>query len=364
MEQETPEHLKHCATETIPGKTFVTRPDYPVEQAVIEGQSAADADARILAARDSRQNRPLTYLACPYSSSDAAEKEWRYHQVTLAASWLTAHEGMTVFSPITHSHPMHTIGKCAGDWKFWERIDRDFLSASRKMIVLLLSGWQESVGLQAEIKLAREQEIPVKFLIPTTEDGSEYQQDASPFGYSLLSFKRAKKMEPPMVLAPLGFGVFPLDSKPAAQETVAGQINWEIFRTLKADVGKVPAGMSNPKDLVGDTKPQLHLVPPTALVRCAKVMELGAKKYGPYNWRGNKVRRTVYLSAAMRHLAEDLDGESTDIESLQSHVAHAMACCAIIIDSEETGNQIDDRPVAGTTAKLIRELTVKTWRSI
>jgi hypothetical protein len=41
----------------------------------------------------------------------------------------------------------------------------------------------------------------------------------------------------------------------------------------------------NPKDLAGQDKPQMHLIPPVAEIAEAEVMGLGAKKYGPYNWR-------------------------------------------------------------------------------
>lgn len=117
---------------------------------------------------------------------------------------------------------------------------------------------------------------------------------------------------------------------------------------------------TNPKDLIGAKKPQLHLFPPAALVIGAKVMELGAAKYGPMNWRTKKVRLTVYVSAAMRHLLSSLDGEEVDPESGQSHVAHAMACCAILLDAAATGNLLDDRPTPGAAGRLIVELTENT----
>jgi hypothetical protein len=114
---------------------------------------------------------------------------------------------------------------------------------------------------------------------------------------------------------------------------------------------------TNPKDLIGETKPPLWLVPPALLIVTSKVMQLGAKKYGPYNWRSKKVRATVYLSAAMRHLLSAQDGEAIDPESGQPHIAHVAACCAILLDAAATGNLIDDRPVAGAAAELIQQLT-------
>ena len=86
-------------------------------------------------------------------------------------------------------------------------------------------------------------------------------------------------------------------------------------------------------------------------------MALGASKYGSYNWRENSVAATVYVSAAQRHIASWLDGESDDPESGVSHLGHAMACCAILLDAWATGNLIDDRPKPGATSRLIKELT-------
>jgi hypothetical protein len=123
-----------------------------------------------------------------------------------------------------------------------------------------------------------------------------------------------------------------------------------------ADVEDVFAD-SNPKDIIGATKPPLHLVPASALLYEAKVMALGAKKYGPYNWRGKPVRYTIYVSAAMRHLLAALDGQRLDPESGQPHLAHARACLGILLDAEATGNLIDDRPAPGAAAELIETMT-------
>lgn len=113
----------------------------------------------------------------------------------------------------------------------------------------------------------------------------------------------------------------------------------------------------NPKDAIGLTKPPLRLLPAAALLFLARVLGLGAKKYGPYNWRTAKVRYTVYLEAAMRHILSALDGEEIDPESGQPHAAHAMACMAILLDAKATGNLVDDRPTPGVAASLIKELT-------
>lgn len=116
---------------------------------------------------------------------------------------------------------------------------------------------------------------------------------------------------------------------------------------------------TNPKDMLGIKKPPLELVPPAAMIAVAQVFKLGARKYGPYNWRSNKVRAMVYVGAALRHVLSYLDGEHIDPESGESHAAHAMACLAIVLDADATGNLVDDRPTAGVAAQMIRDRTEK-----
>lgn len=114
---------------------------------------------------------------------------------------------------------------------------------------------------------------------------------------------------------------------------------------------------TNPKDLLGSKKPPIHLVPPASLIYQALGMDDGATKYGPYNWRDNKVIATIYVSACMRHLLQWLDGEELAKDSKKPHLAHAISCIGIIIDALETGNLIDDRPTHGAAPSLIEKWT-------
>jgi|ERR1035437_1396603 hypothetical protein len=116
---------------------------------------------------------------------------------------------------------------------------------------------------------------------------------------------------------------------------------------------KVQVLGTNPKDLLGAKKVNLHLVPASSIIYQALAMENGARRYGPYNWRENKVICTIYISAAMRHLQAFLDGEELAPDSLIPHLGHALASIGIIVDATETGNLVDDRPAPGAAAKLI-----------
>jgi hypothetical protein len=116
---------------------------------------------------------------------------------------------------------------------------------------------------------------------------------------------------------------------------------------------------SNPKDRVGLHKPPLDLIPPTFEILLAMAFKNGAIKYGPYNWRSEKVSARTYIGAARRHLAAWLDREELSSDSKLHHLAHAAACLAILIDAQATDNLVDDRPPAGPTPRLIEENTDK-----
>lgn len=114
---------------------------------------------------------------------------------------------------------------------------------------------------------------------------------------------------------------------------------------------------TNPKDAIGLTKPALRLVPPALLLHVAGAMADGAEKYGPYNWRKNAVRLTVYIEAAQRHLLALLDGEDLARDSKRHHAAHVAASMGIILDALETGHLIDDRADGGCAADIIDRMT-------
>lgn len=113
---------------------------------------------------------------------------------------------------------------------------------------------------------------------------------------------------------------------------------------------------TNPKDLLGIKKVQINLVPPSSIIYQAQAMEDGAVKYGPFNWRKNKVKTTIYVAAAMRHLMAFADGEENAPDSGKPHLGHALACLGILVDAKETGNLVDDRPTAGAASALISRL--------
>jgi len=57
---------------------------------------------------------------------------------------------------------------------------------------------------------------------------------------------------------------------------------------------------NNPKTIHGQAKPGLLHVPPVPMFKVGQVMDVGATKYGPANWRDAPVTQSTYINAALR----------------------------------------------------------------
>ncbi|RVD77030.1 dATP/dGTP diphosphohydrolase domain-containing protein [Pseudomonas koreensis] len=114
---------------------------------------------------------------------------------------------------------------------------------------------------------------------------------------------------------------------------------------------------TNPKDLIGSGKLPLHLWPVTATALGSLGLLDGMLKYGRSNFRAVGVRASIYYDAASRHLNAWFEGEAVDPDSGLPHLAHALACLAIIVDAEAAGKLSDDRMHPGGYRELINSLT-------
>jgi hypothetical protein len=112
---------------------------------------------------------------------------------------------------------------------------------------------------------------------------------------------------------------------------------------------------NNPKARAGALKVPTQFVPPVAKLHLGLAMKDGAEKYGPFNWRIEPVSSTTYMGAMERHLAAWFDGEDKAEDSGCHHLAHVMACCALILDSEDLGVLVDDRPPKGPSSAFLKE---------
>lgn len=122
---------------------------------------------------------------------------------------------------------------------------------------------------------------------------------------------------------------------------------------------------ANPKDRFGIQKVSLSKFPAVALAHGAHAMMDGARKYGAYNWRERSVIASIYIDACKRHLDTWFDArEETAPDSDVHHLGHALACIAIILDAQATGNLIDDRPIKGTITAVYTGIAATILRRV
>jgi len=97
----------------------------------------------------------------------------RYRWVTEAAALLLLERKEPIYSPITSTVPisdeLERLGypTCDLGTPFWVKdYDLPFLHCCDTLIVLMLEGWEESLGLELDIATALELGITIEYLYP------------------------------------------------------------------------------------------------------------------------------------------------------------------------------------------------------
>lgn len=110
-------------------------------------------------------NTGPAYLASPYNHPNPEVRAERRKMVCEKAMELLR-QGIPVISPIAHN--LALVDACGAEtgWDNWKMQDTAILSVCRKLMVLMLDGWRESVGVANEILYARENGIPIEYLVP------------------------------------------------------------------------------------------------------------------------------------------------------------------------------------------------------
>jgi hypothetical protein len=109
------------------------------------------------------------YLASPYSHPDVKIREERFIAACKKAGQLMF-QGHLVHAPIVHSHPIAIQCKLPTDWSFWERYDIEYIKWADEVWVLCLPGWDGSIGIEAEISIAKKMGKPVVYLQGMRDD--------------------------------------------------------------------------------------------------------------------------------------------------------------------------------------------------
>ena len=91
-----------------------------------------------------------------------------------------------MLSPLSMGHPVSVLGEdlgLGGDFAAWRETNLTMLAMSDYLVVLLLEGAEESVGVRAEAAFAREKGIPVWAM----RDGESYEPPRPLFEFEEVS---------------------------------------------------------------------------------------------------------------------------------------------------------------------------------
>lgn len=108
----------------------------------------------------------MLYLSSPYSHPDPAVRQSRYEAACRATATLMRHK-LLVFSPIVYSHPLVADWGVEDTHKWWLRFDAHILfTATSRLLVLQLDGWEESEGVANEIGMAEDHDLLIQCATP------------------------------------------------------------------------------------------------------------------------------------------------------------------------------------------------------
>lgn len=109
--------------------------------------------------------KPLIYLGIPYSSPSEQVKAERFVIACKIAGALRK-QGILCFSPISESHSIAQHADVPTTWEFWKEYDEAIIRCCKELWVIRIAGLDDSIGVAAEIKLAQELKLPIKYIHP------------------------------------------------------------------------------------------------------------------------------------------------------------------------------------------------------
>jgi nucleoside 2-deoxyribosyltransferase len=107
------------------------------------------------------------YLACPYSINGVSSNEVKQHNFEVASKIAAKlmQEGLVVFSPISHSHPIQVHGDMpTNDLSFWMTQDLPFVEFCDVLAVIQLPGWDVSPGVKNELMYAKQLQKEIYYI--------------------------------------------------------------------------------------------------------------------------------------------------------------------------------------------------------
>ena len=104
----------------------------------------------------------ISYLAAPYSHSDPSVVEARITALCKVDAKLMR-DGIYTVSPLL-KHFVVAHENLPTDYEYWRGYSEALLCNVDTMIVVTLDGWRESIGVTAEIEMAKALDIAIRYV--------------------------------------------------------------------------------------------------------------------------------------------------------------------------------------------------------
>lgn len=218
----------------------------------------------------------------------------------------------------------------AADWK--EHLARDVALVPTCQVIALMEGWEKSNGARLELEVALGFNLEVQLVL--TSPGPSW----APFSlYTLTPREALARLREAQRAAELTDAV---EVRVIQQGTLVSEEDYQLYDAT----GRFVPYDENPLRHTFETggikdnrgKAPIDLLPSKPLVAIAKILEFGARKYKPHNWRHGLPWADTY-SSLQRHLLYWNDGEDLDPETGESHLAHAGCQLLFLLEYVLTG---------------------------
>jgi len=105
----------------------------------------------------------LIYLAAPYSKVD--DKELLMQQIMAFSGTYMLHcPGHHIVSPLFNHFSLDKVPGLGSDYAFWGAYSVNLLRRCDHLMVICLPGWQNSTGVEDEVRRATEAGIPIEYV--------------------------------------------------------------------------------------------------------------------------------------------------------------------------------------------------------
>ena len=108
--------------------------------------------------------RKMKLVLSPYSHADPLVREARFRAVCKYCAKLISN-GIYAFSPVIHCHPIAQYG-IPFDYNFWGGWGSRFFNICDEVIVYQLDGWEDSIGIKAEVEILKAMGLPIIYVEP------------------------------------------------------------------------------------------------------------------------------------------------------------------------------------------------------